>query len=116
MNLDIPKNPDALINELGYGVTDRASDLLCSLVEPNFLAILLTDNNCSRGIVLPSAFKSKENFCHRFKYEWSPDIQKCMSDGAIRILVKLKGITSYQLDLGACCARCLGKIGSLFTR
>lgn len=113
VDIDIPRNPDELSNKLIYGVTDETNDLMCSMIGPNFLRVLIDDNDCSSGVLLPSAFKSKESFCYQFRNEWPPNVQKCMTDASIRILARIKGIFSFRIDLGACCSRCPGETSGL---
>lgn len=106
--LDISKK--GLVGDLGFGVTDGTSDLVCSLVGPGFLKLLLTGNNCASSVGMRNTFKSMESFCYHFKYEWPKDVQKCLSDTAITIWLYLHGILSHKTDLGACCARYPGRI------
>lgn len=107
MTLDGPRNPNALLNELVYGLTDVTSDLL---IGPNFLRLLLTDSRCFiKDTLTADALESKECFCEHFRNEWSSDTQTCLTDASMEILVKLKGVINYQIDLGACCAHCSGE-------
>lgn len=86
-----------LLNDVVYGVTDVGSSLLCSFLGPNFLKAVFTNRGCRSGVIMPYAFKSKQNFCYYFKYVWSPNIQKCVTDAPIKILVYLPEIVYGQI-------------------
>lgn len=104
--IDAPRNPNALVNELGYGLTDETSDLLCSLIVPSFLKLLFNNCRCSSDTLTADAFETKESFCERFRNEWSLDTQKCLNHAAIVILGEVNGIINFKLEIGRCCAQC----------
>lgn len=105
--MDTPRNSDALVNELGYGVTDVASDALCLLVGTKFLSVHLSESGCTCDKLTPDALESKESFCEYFRNA-DEKIQQCLTDAAIDILVNLKGITNFHTELATCCAICPG--------
>lgn len=98
---------DGLIGGLACAAADTINHGVCSVLGPDALQAMIDNNNCGNEIILPNAFKSYKHFCAY--YNRSPlHIRECMTVGAARLKVKLRGIVNVHLAIGMCCKHCAG--------
>lgn len=90
-----------LIGDIG----DDINAIPCSALGPNFLQILSNNNDCPNGFLLPTIFKSYENFC-KYYYNACPRIQNCLTRSAIKLRINVEGIVDVAGTIAKCCANC----------
>lgn len=93
---------EGLLGKLAIDGADSFSDLICSLLEPNFPRIALIKSDCPKGSLQRTTYQTKQSFCDDFNKS-SPEIQNCWSDAALRVLIYIPGTVKYHFDLGKCC-------------
>lgn len=94
-----------LVGKLFNNVGNDINDVVCRLLGPNFLQVLLNYNGCPNGVRLPYELRSYAEFC-AFYNGACQSTKKCLTERAVQIQIKLKGIVDYHMLIGRCCARC----------
>lgn len=87
----------------------KFSDVVCSLIGPNFVNVPNSKNCSNEKFLVPNTFHSPEEFCE-FYNNACPSVKQCVTDRAIETNKDLCGITNLVIKIGKCCRNCDGEL------
>lgn len=82
--------------------TDLLDESVCSVLVPNSLQFVFTDNDCPKDLLVADAFKSRANICAYYRCA-PPCIRKCLSNAALHVNINLSHILKFHPVFLKCC-------------